>query len=53
MADVKALLFDIGEVVSQNQWHLLDRMEQQLGRPLTGRGPLDPSGDPLWQRYLG
>jgi len=49
---VKALLFDIGEVVSTDQWHLLDEVEQRTGRTLVGRGPLDPTADPLWQRYL-
>ena len=52
MADVKALLFDIGEVVTTEQWHLLDAVEAQTGRTLVGRGPLDPDGDPVWQRYL-
>ncbi|HSJ91222.1 MAG TPA: HAD-IA family hydrolase [Ilumatobacter sp.] len=52
MADVKALLFDIGEVVSNEQWHLFDEVEQRIGRRISGRGPLDPAGDPLWQRYL-
>ena len=52
MADVKALLFDIGEVVTTEQWHLLDAVEHRTGRTLVGRGPLDPAGDPVWQRYL-
>jgi putative hydrolase of the HAD superfamily len=52
MADVKALLFDIGEVVSAEQWHLFDEVERRIGRTISGRGPLDPAGDPLWQRYL-
>lgn len=49
---VKALLFDIGEVVSAEQWPLLDQIERNTGRTLVGRGPLDPAGDPIWQRYL-
>ena len=52
MPDVKALLFDIGEVVSPEQWYLLDRVEERTGRRLVGRGPIDPAGDLLWQRYL-
>lgn len=52
MAGVKALLFDLGEVVTSEQWHLLDEVEARTGRPIPGRGPLDPGGDPLWRRYL-
>lgn len=51
-ADVTALLFDLGEVVTCEQWHMLDHVETRLGRPIVGRGPLDPAGDPIWQRYL-
>ena len=43
----------VGEVVSTEQWHLLDQVERSTGRTLIGRGPLDPTGDPVWQRYLG
>jgi putative hydrolase of the HAD superfamily len=49
---VKALLFDIGEVVSPEQWHLFDAVERRTGRTIVGRGPLDPDSDPVWQRYL-
>ncbi len=52
MATVKALLFDIGEVVTREQWDLLDELERTTGRTLVGRGPLEPAGDPVWQRYL-
>lgn len=52
MLTPRALLFDIGEVVSTEQWHLLDRVERNTGRTIVGRGPLDPGGDPVWQRYL-
>lgn len=51
-ATVKALLFDIGEVVTIEQWHMFDGVEHRLGRTIVGRGPLDPAGDPVWQRYL-
>lgn len=50
---IRALLFDIGEVVSPEQWHAFDRIERETGRTIVGRGPLDPAGDPVWQRYLG
>lgn len=52
MTSVRALLFDIGEVVSREQWDLLDEAERTTGRTLNGRGPHDPAGDPIWQRYL-
>ncbi len=49
---IRALLFDIGEVVSTEQWQLLDQVERNTGRTIVGRGPLDPDGDPVWRRYL-
>ncbi len=52
MSTVRALLFDIGEVVSPDQWPLLDEVERRTGRTITGRGPIDPDGDQVWQRYL-
>jgi putative hydrolase of the HAD superfamily len=52
MSEYRALLFDIGEVVSCEQWDMLDEVEARIGRTIVGRGPLDPDGDPLWQRYL-
>ncbi len=52
MADIKAVLFDIGEVVSCEQWHLFDAIEARTGSTIVGRGPLAPDGDPVWQRYL-
>ena len=52
MSEYRALLFDIGEVVSCEQWAMLDEMETRTGRTIVGRGPLDPSSDPIWQRYL-
>ncbi len=51
MADIKALLFDLGEVVTCEQWHLFDAVEERTGRTIVGRGPLAPEGDPVWQRY--
>jgi putative hydrolase of the HAD superfamily len=52
VSTIRALLFDIGEVVSPDQWPLLDEVERRTGRTIVGRGPLDPGGDPVWQRYL-
>jgi FMN phosphatase YigB (HAD superfamily) len=48
----RALLFDIGEVISPEQWATFDDIERATGRVIVGRGPMDPEGDPLWQRYL-
>jgi putative hydrolase of the HAD superfamily len=50
--DYRALLFDLGDVVTASQWEMLDRLEADTGRRLVGRGPLDPDGDALWQQYL-
>lgn len=52
MSRYRALLFDIGEVVSAAPWPLLDDLERVTGRHIPGRGPHDPDRDPLWQRYL-
>lgn len=52
IGNYRALLFDLGEVVTATQWPLLDRLAADTGRTLPGRGPLDPDADPLWQRYL-
>jgi putative hydrolase of the HAD superfamily len=52
MADVRALLFDLGEVVTSDEWQFLDDVERRTGKTIVGRGPLDPAGDPLWKRYL-
>lgn len=46
-----ALLLDIGDVISAPVWEQFDELERQLGRPIVGRGPLDPSGDVPWQRF--
>jgi putative hydrolase of the HAD superfamily len=46
-----ALLLDIGDVISAPVWQQFDELERCLGRPIVGRGPLDPSGDVPWQRF--
>lgn len=48
----EALLLDIGDVITSAVWDQLDDLERIVGRHLDGRGPLDPSGDRLWQRHL-
>ena len=48
----KALLFDVGDVLMHSNWAVLDDLQKATGRPLRGRGPLDPAGDPDWTRYL-
>jgi putative hydrolase of the HAD superfamily len=47
-----ALLLDIGDVITATVWDQLDELGEHLGRPIVGRGPLDPDGDPSFRRYL-
>jgi putative hydrolase of the HAD superfamily len=47
-----ALLLDIGDVITAPVWDQFDALERAIGRPLVGRGPLDPAGDALWRRHL-
>jgi putative hydrolase of the HAD superfamily len=48
----KALLFDVGDVLMESNWAVLDLLEAHTGRVIPGRGPLAPEGDPDWQEYL-
>ena len=47
-----ALLLDIGDVITATVWDQLDELETHIGRPIIGRGPLDPDGDAPFRRYL-
>ncbi|MGZ4769465.1 MAG: HAD-IA family hydrolase [Ilumatobacteraceae bacterium] len=47
-----ALLFDVGDVLMESNWVVLDQLELRTGRRFTGRGAMDPAGDPAWQRCL-
>ncbi len=47
-----ALLFDVGDVLMESNWVVLDELEGRTGRRFTGRGAMDPAGDPAWQRCL-
>lgn len=47
-----ALLLDIGDVITATVWEQFDELAQVTGRAIVGRGPLDPAGDPAWQRYV-
>jgi putative hydrolase of the HAD superfamily len=47
-----ALLFDVGDVLMESNWVVLDELERRTGRQFTGRGAMDPGGDPAWQRCL-
>lgn len=47
-----ALLFDVGEVLMESNWVVLDELERRTGRRFAGRGAMDPAGDPAWQRFL-
>ncbi len=47
-----ALLFDVGDVLMESNWVVLDALERKTGRRFIGRGARDPAGDPAWQRCL-
>ncbi len=47
-----ALLFDVGDVLMESNWVVLDQLERRTGRRFAGRGAMDPAGDPAWQRCL-
>ncbi|HWM22447.1 MAG TPA: DUF1348 family protein [Ilumatobacteraceae bacterium] len=48
----KALVLDIGDVVTDPLWNSFDDFERLTGRSGLGRGPLDPDGDPIWRRHV-
>lgn len=48
----RALLLDIGDVITATVWDQFDELELKTGRPIVGRGPLDPDTDPAFRRYL-
>jgi putative hydrolase of the HAD superfamily len=48
----KALLFDVGDVLMESNWVVVDELERRTGRQFTGRGAMDPAGDPAWRRCL-
>jgi putative hydrolase of the HAD superfamily len=48
----KALVLDIGDVVTELLWYSFDDFERATGRTGLPRGPLDPDNDARWQRYL-
>ena len=48
----RALLFDVGDVLMESNWVIMDELERRTGRRINGRGPLDPENDPAWQRCL-
>lgn len=47
-----ALLFDVGDVLMESNWVVLDELERRTGRRFAGRGARNPDGDPAWQRCL-
>ena len=48
----KALLFDVGDVLMEHNWRLLELLSAKVGRDLGGRGPFDPDSDAAWGRVL-
>jgi len=47
-----ALLFDVGDVLMESNWVVIDELERRTGRAFSGRGALDPDGDPAWRRCV-
>jgi len=47
-----ALLFDVGDVLMESNWVVVDELERRTGRSFTGRGAIDPAGDPAWRRCI-
>ena len=55
MTHASGLLLDVGVVFFKSVWEIADDYERLRGLPpgtVQGRGPLDPAGDALWDRYL-
>ena len=48
----KALVLDIGDVITDPLWNSFDDFERLTGRSGLGRGPFDPDGDPIWCRHV-
>ncbi len=51
----RGLLLDVGVVLFRSAWEMIEEFEVWAGVPagtIPWRGPLDPVGDPLWQRHL-
>src|SRR4051812_50205708 len=47
-----ALLFDVGDVLMESNWVVMEELERRTGRSFSGRGALDPDGDPAWRRCI-
>src|SRR4051812_49757713 len=47
-----ALLFDVGDVLMESNWVVMEELERRTGRSFSGRGALDPAGDPAWRRCV-
>ena len=47
-----ALLFDVGDVLMESNWVVVDELERRTGRTFSGRGAIDPAGDPAWRRCV-
>jgi putative hydrolase of the HAD superfamily len=44
------LLFDVGDVLMEHNWRLVELLGEKRGVDLGWRGPFDPSSDPVWSR---
>jgi putative hydrolase of the HAD superfamily len=48
----KALLFDVGDVLMEHNWKLLELLGAKLGRDLGSKGPFAPETDPNWRKHV-
>ncbi len=48
----KALLFDVGDVLMEHNWRLVEKLGEKRGVNFGWRGPFDADSDPHWRRVV-